>query len=181
MDPRHPSKLPLSLSVPVPVQVSTNNTSPFLPAPAPAEALLSTASTTTPPPPTGSISIPYPRSATTTPVFINWGSNTHTHRHTHSRTPSYDIARAESHPHLENFTSHQNPAYAVHTFAQRRSSDTNFYPQPQSQISHDSNTARSITHNPRTFNHEMPPPTSPPNRGENRRNRTKTKINSRTA
>ncbi|QPC68955.1 hypothetical protein HYE67_011186 [Fusarium culmorum] len=174
MDPRHPSKLPLSVPVPVPVPATNNTTivSPFPPATAnTAEASPPTAAWTwSSPPPTPtvnrlSVNIPFPRSATTTPVFINWGSNTHTHRDTHSRTPSYDIARAESHPHLQNFTSHQNPAYAAPTFAQRRSSDTTFYSQLGRHISHHSIIARANKPVSRTFNREMPPPTSPPQPG----------------
>ncbi|RFN44275.1 transcriptional regulatory protein rxt3 [Fusarium flagelliforme] len=167
MDPRHPSKLPLSVPVPVPFSPSPYATpTPFPPV-----------SPTTPSTSDNRI-ITIATQAGATPVFVAHSNRTypHTHPHehthiiTHSRTPSYDIARAESHPHLyaQNLTSDQNPAYAAHTFDQRRSSDTNFYTQPSRQISHDSNLARSntpVVHSLRTLNREMPPPTSPPQPG----------------
>ncbi|KLP14471.1 uncharacterized protein LW94_3149 [Fusarium fujikuroi] len=170
MDPRHPPKLPFSPSpyaivspfpqvpVPVPVPVPNPNSAPFPASPTTTKQPSST--------PNGAITIPSAGSApatATAAVFYPIAS---------PPPHSYRIARAESyhHPHAENLSPDQNPAYAApHSLAQRRPSDTSIYAPTIRHKSHESNHARfrnsAAINSLGTLNREMPPPTSPPQPG----------------
>ncbi|KAJ4267585.1 hypothetical protein NW762_003694 [Fusarium torreyae] len=148
MDPRHPPKLPFSPSPYAAV-------SPF-----PSASPTTSSSTAN-----GLINKPSAGSAPASATAV------YSSRASPQPQPSYGIARAESHPHfhVQNLSPDQNLAYAAHNLAQRRPSDTTFYPPTTRQLTQDSNNARpqgsSATHSLRTLNREMPPPTSPPQPG----------------